>query len=84
LLKDFSGLGTFDVVFCRNVLIYFDQDTKIDVLNRLARQMPEDGFLSLGAAEKDLVTITSYMRPPGTEVLLFADNVYTIFRRASI
>ena len=37
LLDDFSSLGTFDVVFCRNVLIYFDQETKIGVLNRIAR-----------------------------------------------
>ena len=50
LLNDFSPLGTFDLVFCRNVLIYFGQDTKIGVLNRLARQMPSDGFLILGAA----------------------------------
>ena len=48
LLNDFSSLGTFDLVFCRNVLIYFDQDTKIGVLNRLARQMPPDGYLILG------------------------------------
>ena len=51
LLNDFSPLGMFDLVFCRNVLIYFDQPTKIDVLNRLARQVPGDGFLVLGAAE---------------------------------
>ncbi len=51
LLKDFSALGLFDVVFCRNVLIYFDQDTKIDVLNRLARSTTADGYLVLGAAE---------------------------------
>ena len=37
LLHDFSQLGTFDVIFCRNVLIYFDQDTKINIFDRLAR-----------------------------------------------
>ena len=51
LLADFSQLGTFDLVFCRNVLIYFDQDTKTDVLNRLARVIAGDGYLVLGAAE---------------------------------
>jgi len=62
LLKDFSSLGTFDMVFCRNVLIYFDQDTKIDVLNRLARQMPNDGYLALGAAET-VVGLTDALKP---------------------
>ena len=51
LLADFTQLGTFDLIFCRNVLIYFDQDTKIDVLNRLARVTAGDGYLVLGAAE---------------------------------
>jgi chemotaxis protein methyltransferase CheR len=51
LLADFSQLGVFDLIFCRNVLIYFDQDAKIDVLNRLARVTAADGFLVLGAAE---------------------------------
>ncbi len=51
LLENFSHLGEFDVIFCRNVLIYFDQQTKIDVLNRIHRQLPDDGFLVLGAAE---------------------------------
>ncbi len=51
LLADFTQLGTFDLVFCRNVLIYFDQETKTDVLNRLARVTAGDGYLVLGAAE---------------------------------
>ena len=51
LLENFGALGKFDVVFCRNVLIYFDADTKRDVLRRIARQTPEDGYLIMGAAE---------------------------------
>ncbi|MEN3346594.1 MAG: chemotaxis protein methyltransferase CheR [Bradyrhizobium sp.] len=62
LLHDFGQLGTFDVIFCRNVLIYFDQDTKINVLNRLARSMEADGFLVLGAAET-VVGLTDSFRP---------------------
>jgi chemotaxis protein methyltransferase CheR len=62
LLNDFSPLGTFDVLFCRNVLIYFDQDTKTGVLNRLARQLPADGYLALGAAET-VVGLTDAFKP---------------------
>jgi chemotaxis protein methyltransferase CheR len=51
LLHDFSHLGGFDIIFCRNVLIYFDQDTKVNVFNRLAKVIEADGFLVLGAAE---------------------------------
>ncbi len=51
LLSDFSQLGVFDLIFCRNVLIYFDQATKTDVLERLSRAVASDGYLVLGAAE---------------------------------
>jgi chemotaxis protein methyltransferase CheR len=62
LLGDFSHLGSFDIVFCRNVLIYFDQETKIDVLERLARTAESDGFLVLGAAET-VVGLTEVFKP---------------------
>lgn len=51
LLSDFTPLGRFDLVFCRNVLIYFDQPTKVRVLEAIAAQMAPDGVLYLGGAE---------------------------------
>ena len=62
LLQDFSHLGTFDVIFCRNVLIYFDQDTKASIFERLSRQIEADGVLALGAAES-VVGITDAFKP---------------------
>jgi chemotaxis protein methyltransferase CheR len=62
LLHDFNQLGHFDVIFCRNVLIYFDQETKINIFGRLAKTMESDGFLVLGAAET-VVGLTEAFKP---------------------
>jgi chemotaxis protein methyltransferase CheR len=62
LLNDFAPLGMFDLVFCRNVLIYFDQESKVAVLDRLSRQIESDGYLVLGAAET-VVGLTERFKP---------------------
>jgi chemotaxis protein methyltransferase CheR len=64
LLEPFNGLGTFDIVFCRNVLIYFDRPTKTNVLERIARLMPADGFLVLGGPETTLGLTKAFARHP--------------------
>lgn len=62
LLQDFSHLGTFDVIFCRNVLIYFDQETKTGIFDRIAKVLEPDGVLALGAAES-VVGISDTFKP---------------------
>jgi len=62
LLESFTHLGEFDIVFCRNVLIYFDQTTKSEILGRLAKTLPDDGYLVLGAAET-VVGLTDAFKP---------------------
>jgi chemotaxis protein methyltransferase CheR len=74
LLHDFSQLGVFDVIFCRNVLIYFDQDTKINIFNRLAKATEPDGFLALGAAET-VVGLTETFKPYPERRGLYRPNV---------
>ncbi len=74
LLQDFSHLGTFDVIFCRNVLIYFDQETKVGIFSRLARLMETDGFLALGAAET-VVGLTDVFKPYPEKRGLYRPNL---------
>jgi chemotaxis protein methyltransferase CheR len=62
LIKDFGHLGTFDIIYCRNVLIYFDCATKSEVLERMANSMATDGALLLGAAET-VISLTMALSP---------------------
>lgn len=65
LLDDPRALGAFDVVLCRNVLIYFDKETKSAVLERLAGATVDDGFLYLGSVETILNLTEHYELIPG-------------------
>lgn len=51
LMNSFAALGKFDVIFIRNVLIYFDKETKADILSRMENQTNAGCFLVLGASE---------------------------------
>ena len=64
LLNDCRDLGMFDIIFCRNVLIYFDEHLKSAVLGRLSRQLASDGYLVLGAAETTTGVSPDFMPVP--------------------
>ncbi len=51
LLNSYSSLGKCDIIFCRNVLIYFSSELKTDILDRMARVLKPGGFLFLGGSE---------------------------------
>lgn len=65
LLDSMSGMGQFDVIFCRNVLIYFDQPTKTQVLDQMSGLLANDGFLYLGGAETVLGISDRFLLIPG-------------------
>ncbi|HEX5666420.1 MAG TPA: protein-glutamate O-methyltransferase CheR [Hyphomicrobium sp.] len=73
LNDEYPAVGPFDVIFCRNVLLYFEQSRRGDALDRVVTQLADDGFLVLGATES-LIGLTAkvasdpdnrgiYMRP---------------------
>jgi chemotaxis protein methyltransferase CheR len=62
LLDDLRSVGRQDVIYCRNVLIYFDLETKKKVLEQMATLLADDGYLFLGAAET-VLGITDVFKP---------------------
>lgn len=71
LLDSMAAFGKFDVIFCRNVLIYFDEETKADIFTRMARQLADDGLLYLGGAET-VIGITDEFAPVPDQRGLYA------------
>jgi chemotaxis protein methyltransferase CheR len=69
LLDGMAAMGVFDIVFCRNVLIYFDQAKKAQVLNQLANALAPDGALFLGSAETVMGLTDALVLQPGSRGL---------------
>jgi chemotaxis protein methyltransferase CheR len=65
LMEDFTGLGRFDIVFCRNVLIYFDRAARTRILEQIASILAPDGYLFLGAAETPMGLTNALTAVPG-------------------
>ena len=74
LLDDFGPLGRLDVVYCRNVLIYFDLPTKTAILDKISRLMPDDGVLFLGGAETVLGISDKFKPMPGQRGIYILDG----------
>jgi chemotaxis protein methyltransferase CheR len=51
LLQPFDGIGPFDIIFCRNVAIYFDAAKRRDLFLRLAQRLTPEGYLLVGSSE---------------------------------
>ncbi len=69
LLDDYGAFGVMDIIFCRNVLLYFEPQTKARVLERLSGTLAPDGYLVVGTAEIPHEITTSFERLPGTRGL---------------
>jgi len=82
LLHGVSGLGAFDVIFCRNVLIYFDVAQKRTILADLARILSPDGALFLGSAETVLGVTDAFELAPGARGLYRPATPRTLARTA--
>lgn len=74
LLDDLRSVGRQDVIYCRNVLIYFDLEAKRKVLEQMATILPDDGFLFLGAAETVLGITDAFKPMQGMRGLYIKNN----------
>src|SRR5262249_31559087 len=71
LRDSMRALGPFDVVFCRNVLIYFDTETKKKILEQLRGTLFNGGYLLLGGAETTLSLVGGFERVSSGSTVLY-------------
>lgn len=71
LLDDIYPLGRFDVVLCRNVMVYLDLQAKIDLLQKISRSLLDDGVLYLGTQEP-LTGVSAAFRPVNRDLGIYA------------
>lgn len=64
LLDNIAVMGMFDIILCRNVLIYFDEKTKSQVLEQMSKMLPKHGYLYLGSTETTIGLSTRYAPVP--------------------
>lgn len=69
LLDEPRALGQFDVIFCRNVLIYFDRAMRTKIYDKLADRLAPDGFLLLGGAESTFGITSRFTGHPKERML---------------
>lgn len=69
LLDDPRAMGTFDIVFCRNVLIYFDRPTRAKIFDKIADRLTSDGFMLLGGAESTFGVTDRFVSHPKERML---------------
>ncbi|MGI4758561.1 MAG: CheR family methyltransferase [Janthinobacterium lividum] len=74
LRKDLRHMGTFDLILCRNVLIYFDSATKSSILGALRQQLAPSGMLALGCAETIMGLHSGYRRKAVQQAALYTRN----------
>ncbi len=83
LLDDLRVVGRQDVIYCRNVLIYFDLETKKKVLEQIAGLLTDDGYLFLGAAETVLGITDAFKPMPGMRGLYIKNQAQTVLRKTA-
>lgn len=78
LTEDFKHLGKFDVIFCRNVLFYFNNETRYDILARMHNLLHSGGYLILGAADISFSIDEYFTKIPCRPGILYQAKVPTI------